>query len=1152
MTRAHAFEPDSLELERLVRRFEAAWQHSRPALGDFLPADPAARLPVLLELVLTDLEYRLKAGESARVETYLSSYPELAADAAALRDLASAEYRLRRRRESDLTPAEYAERFPGVNLPAVPESTPEIQAVTPAVLRLACPHCRTPLEAVQGVGRVTCPGCRATVGLVPSPATPGSRLDKYELHEVLGRGGFGVVYKARDTELGRTVAVKVPRPGSFLTAADVDRFLREARSAAQLQHPAIVAVHDAGRLDDSCYIVSEFVEGQTLAGRLAAGRPPAREAADLIARVADALHYAHTHGVVHRDVKPSNILLDVEGRPHLTDFGLAKRDAGEVSLTEDGQVLGTPAYMSPEQARGEARRVDARTDIYGLGAVFYELLTGDPPFRGTARMLLKQVLEDEPRPPRRLNDRVARDLETVCLKCLEKDPAKRYATAGDLADDLRRFLKGEPVRARPVGPVGRAWRWCRRRPAAAALAGVSLAAAVGLLAGWAWFTAALRTERDNARRGWSQAEDNLLGAVGAVDQFYTQVSEGRLLREPGLKPVRHELLRNAAEYYRQFVERNRDNARVRLELARAYRRLGAIAHELGSFKPATEYYGQAERLFAQLAAEGGRDDAFQLAQTYVDRGHLHHVLEDLPRAEADFRRGLALLESGAGASASRRRLLARARNQLGSIHALSGRSGPALESFRGSLDLLERLAAEQPDSPDVRSDLAAGYNHLADFYLQTGRGDEADKLLQRVQTMTEQTARDHPDDLDYQFNAAYGLARLADAHRFAGRFDKALPLYEQALARVDGLLRTHPQVSRWRASLVAFYHNQASAYQQMNRPDEAKAYYAKTLAVLEPLRREHPTFYDYLNMEAAVRVNLGTMARAAGRTADAEADLKKGLALREQIDRDLPDSLHNRRQLAVAWNHLGQLYGRDRSGPAEEAFRRSVDILDPLARDYPDILDLAVTLGGHLCNFGHFLRDGGKPDAALDCFDRAVRTLEGVGSTGRQNASARPFLRNSYAGRALTLVKLRRPAEALPDLDRVVDMSTPAQRRGIELLRAATRARAGDHAGATGEANQILGAGKPSIVTLFDAARVYALSAAAAGRDADLPTPKRQELAEKYAARAVALLAQCHMAGGFRKPAEVKRLREDDLAPLKDRADFRKLLTAVKTKPPAE
>jgi hypothetical protein len=324
---------------------------------------------------------------------------------------------------------------------------------------------------------------QAGSGTVFRPADLPRPLGKFQLLELVGRGSFGSVYKARDAQLDRVVAIKVPCTGYFATPEDEQRFLRESRSAAQLVHPHIVQIHDIAYEGAMPYLVCDFIEGRTLAEQLAEQRPSFRESAELAAQVADALHYAHRRQVIHRDVNPRNILINGAGRPHVADFGLARRDEGSIAVTVVGQVLGTPAYMAPEQAAGEQSKVDGRTDVYSLGVILYELLTEERPFRGSMRMLLHQVIRDEPRSPRRLNDRIPRDLQTICLKAMAKSPARRYQTAAEMAADLRRYLNAEPIQARPVGDAERLWRWCRRNPLVAgltaAVAGLLIAVAIG-------------------------------------------------------------------------------------------------------------------------------------------------------------------------------------------------------------------------------------------------------------------------------------------------------------------------------------------------------------------------------------------------------------------------------------------------------------------------------------------------------------------------------------------------------------------------------------------------------------------------------------------------------------------------------------------------
>src|SRR5216110_387897 len=306
-------------------------------------------------------------------------------------------------------------------------------------------------------------------------------LGDYELLDEVGRGGQGVVFRARQKSLNRIVALKVISLGQWASKVHLRRFRLEAEAAARLEHPGIVPIHEVGERDGSCYFSMKFVEGGQL-DEVARREPmPPRRAAELIAKVARTVHYAHEHGILHRDIKPGNILLDAKGEPHLTDFGLARLVETESTVTRTMEVLGTPSYMAPEQAVGNNARVTSATDIYGLGAVFYQLLTGHPPFAGgTTYETIKLLLDTEPRQPRLLNPKIDRDLSTICLKCLEKDPKRRYSSALALAEDLERWLRHEPIQARHTGVFARGGKWMRRNPTSALLTASLLALAVPL------------------------------------------------------------------------------------------------------------------------------------------------------------------------------------------------------------------------------------------------------------------------------------------------------------------------------------------------------------------------------------------------------------------------------------------------------------------------------------------------------------------------------------------------------------------------------------------------------------------------------------------------------------------------------------------------
>src|SRR5437868_718783 len=300
----------------------------------------------------------------------------------------------------------------------------------------------------------------------PTPARMLKDFGDYELLEEIGRGGQGVVFRAREKSLNRTVALKVIGLGEWATKAHLKRFRLEAEAAASLDHPGIVPIHEVGERDGSCYFSMKLVEGGQLDEVVRHEQMSIRRAVELIAKVSRTVHYAHEHGILHRDIKPGNILLDKTGEPHLTDFGLARLVESESTVTRTLEVLGTPSYMAPEQAVGNNAQLTSATDVYGLGAVLYQLLTGHPPFTGgTTYETIRLVLDTEPRQPRLWRPKVDRDLSTICLKCLEKDPKRRYASALALAEDLEHWLKHEPIRARRTGIVVRGSKWVRRNPA---------------------------------------------------------------------------------------------------------------------------------------------------------------------------------------------------------------------------------------------------------------------------------------------------------------------------------------------------------------------------------------------------------------------------------------------------------------------------------------------------------------------------------------------------------------------------------------------------------------------------------------------------------------------------------------------------------------
>src|SRR5262245_16629213 len=416
-----------------------------------------------------------------------------------------------------------------------------------------CPKCgwEIPADAPEG----GCPGCLLESGLrlleqesvaagddrgyedkTVHAATKRERfadmlgqLGDYELLEEVGRGGQGVVFRALQKSLNRTVALKVISLGQWASKAHLKRFRREAEAAAGLADPGIVPIYEVGEHDGLCYFSMQFIEGGQLDEVVKRAPMSIRQAAEFIAKVARTVHYAHEHGILHRDIKPGNILLDKKGEPHLTDFGLARLLETESTITQTLDVLGTPSYMAPEQAAGNNAKLTSATDVYGLGAVLYQLLTNHPPFAGgTTYETIKLLLDTEPRPPRQLNPKIDRELSTICLKCLDKNPQRRYSSALALADDLEHWLKHEPIQAKPSGFFTRSAKWVQRNPAIAAL--VASLAVLAAVMGWNLWTSELITGPPAKSvavlpfENLSRDTDNAYFADGVQDEILTRLA----------------------------------------------------------------------------------------------------------------------------------------------------------------------------------------------------------------------------------------------------------------------------------------------------------------------------------------------------------------------------------------------------------------------------------------------------------------------------------------------------------------------------------------------------------------------------------------------------------------------------------------------------
>jgi serine/threonine-protein kinase len=911
--------------------------------------------------------------------------------------------------------------------------------------------------------------------------------------------------------------------------AELTRFRREAEAVARLQHPNIVQVHEVGEAAGGPFFSMEFVAGGTLVQRLAGTPQPARAAAALVETLARAIHAAHQQGIIHRDLKPANVLLTADGTPKISDFGLAKRlvtadtPPGEAGPTRTGEILGTPSYMAPEQATGRAAVITPATDVYALGAILYECLTGRPPFLAeTPLETVLQVQLQEPVPPRRLQPKVPKDLETICLKCLHKEPHRRYADADGLAEDLRRFQAGETIRARPVGPLGRLGRWCRRRPLVASLlAGVALLVA-GHLATLSYQMVEARHRAAETQRQLELVEESYRLAKQAVDDSFTRVvSDEALLNEPGLQPLRKRLLETALTYYQGFLRQRPDDPTRRADMAEMHFRVGYITAQIGSKAAALAEYQRARDLYEELLGAN-------LADLRL-RGHLATVYDNLGVVQADL-----------------------------------GRPGDALRSYERGRDLRKELADENPADSQRRNLLAQSYNNLGNLQRDADQVDAALRSYEAARTLRQKLVQENPDNLVYQADLSETCASVGVLYLHAGRPAEALRAHTEARGLREKLVRDRPTSIPWQRDLARTYSNIGELHIRAGRLAEAVGPCESARDLLEKLVRDNPAVTQYQQDLAACYGNLGVVQHRLGQSAQAVRSVERARDLLAKLAQDQPNRPELQSDLSKCYLNLGALqHHAGEADAALQAYNQALAIRRKLAALMPPVPQYQNDLARTLVNVGDLQRDAGKPDEAVRSYEEARQIQDKLAAAHAAVPQYPIDLAITYLNLADVHSGAGREAEARRcyqqalDLQRRVLAAAPelAQSQGFMNSHYTALARFHRHLGQPAEAvaailkRQELWPTNP--VELYNVACDLALCIPLVGRGKPALSAEEEAQRRRYADEAMGVLRRA-VARGFKDGAHMRA--DSDLEPLRMRDDFQKLVAELqgKAKAPAK
>jgi serine/threonine-protein kinase len=856
--------------------------------------------------------------------------------------------------------------------------------------------------------------------------------ERYTLSRLHATGGIGRVWLARDASLGRDVALKELRPERAGQPAVWGRFLREAQVTGQLEHPGIVPVYELGRRpDDSApFYTMRFVRGRTLAEaarayhqrrqRGEAGPLELRELLTALVGVCNAVAYAHSRGVLHRDLKPQNVVLGDYGEVMVLDWGLAKvtgvadgeaapvaveagvGDTGERTIA--GQVLGTPAYMAPEQAEGRPDLLDERTDIYGLGAVLYEVLTGQPPFAGPdTTAVLRQVVHEPPTPPRAVVAGTPRALEAVCLKALAKKPAERYASAKELAAEVERWLADEPVAAYRDPLTTRLTRWGRRHRTLAVAAAVALVAALGglgaVLAVQQRANAALAGKNAELQEQQAEVEARFELARKAIAAFHTGVSEDMLLKNPGFTQLRSKLLKEAAGFYGELE--------------------GLLA-------------GKADPKSRQLLAEG-----------YSQLGELTEKIGDQKEALAVQRKALALrreLAAAPGADVEARLEVARRLRAVGGLLRATGDLAGALAAYQEQRDLAAALEAEAPTDA-VRAQLAYGHYGIGVVLAQTGKPAESLQAHEQALAIQQQLADANPAVTQFQSDLAISHFGIGNLLAYTGKPAEALQAHEKARAIRQKLADANPAVTQFQSYLAMSLNNTGVLLGQMGKPAARLKAYEQARAIQQKLADANPAVTQFQSYLAFSHTNIGASLADMSKRAEALKAYEQGRAIRQKLADANPAVTQFQHDLAMSHFNIGSsLKAMGKPAEALKAHEQARTILQKLADANPAVTEVQTLLAYTDDGRGLVLAELGKFAEAFAALDAGLARRQRLADTHPTNTLYTSHLATSYASRGSAHVRAGQPVEAAADLRRALELWAPEKApdpdAGFERVRA--------------------------------------------------------------------------------------------------------------------